>query len=220
MRKNLRGFTNHVQAIAEKLMADEFPILAKKISCGEGAFIYKCWADFFPYGKDNGLARAVQYFREGDETIWHIHLNLDKRDFWLEIEDKNLIDLLRHEFLHAELKEQGKPHRDFDIEFIEEAIRKDALLEQRHYSFLYAHRLELQSRVFNFKFDKELFEFCFPDSFDYWAKQMKTCIFQTVAKTYLRSVSEGAILHILSDVKMAYSTLTDSVAYTKGQVGT
>lgn len=41
---------------------------------------------------------------------------------------------------------------------------------------------------------------------------MKDFIFQTVAKLfrYLCLVSEEAILHILSDVKMTYSTLTDS----------
>ena len=51
---------------------------------------------------------------------------------------------------------------------------------------------------------------------------MKTCIFQTEAKLfrYFRPASEEAILHIWSDVKITHSTLTDSVAYTKGQFGT
>jgi len=147
-------------------------------------------------------------------------LNLDKRDTWLRVEDEHLMNLLRHEFLHAELREQGRPYGDFDIEFIKEAVERDIFLEQRHYTFFYSYYLGQQLRSLNFGFDEELFEFCFPNSFDYWAKLMKTCIFQTVANLNLCSVSEGAILHILSDVKMAYSTLTDSVAYTKGQFGT
>ncbi len=167
MRKNLRGFTSHVQAISEKLMADEFPILAKKIPCGDGAFIYKCEVDFHSFGKDNGLAKAIPYSNGGSETIWGIHLNLDKRDTWLRIEDEHLIDLLRHEFLHAKLRERGKPYGDFDIEFIEEAIKRDIFLEQRHYTFLYSHYLEEQSKVFNFKFDKEIFDYCFLEGFDY-----------------------------------------------------
>jgi len=41
---------------------------------------------------------------------------------------------------------------------------------------------------------------------------MEACIFQTETKLfrYLCPVSEEAILHILSDVKMTYSTLTES----------
>ncbi len=38
---------------------------------------------------------------------------------------------------------------------------------------------------------------------------MKACTFQTVAKLYLCPVSEEAILHVLSDEKMTYSTLTE-----------
>ena len=49
---------------------------------------------------------------------------------------------------------------------------------------------------------------------------MKACNLQTEANLNLCSASEEAILHIWSDVKITHSTLTDSVAYTKGQFGT
>ena len=39
---------------------------------------------------------------------------------------------------------------------------------------------------------------------------MRTCIHQTEAKGNFCPASEEAILHILSDVKMTYSTLTQS----------
>ena len=39
---------------------------------------------------------------------------------------------------------------------------------------------------------------------------MKACTFQTVAKLYLCPVSEEAILHILSDVKMTHSIASEA----------
>jgi len=173
MRKNLRGFTSHVWAIAERLMADEFPVIGKKISRGEGCFVYKCMVGFYPYGYlNNCLAMAEEFSGVDGEAIWSIRLNLDERDFWLKATDEELIDILRHEFLHDELAERGRPNLDCDIEFIKESLKRGIVLERRHFLYVFSYLIGPGKQLSPSKFEPA-FNYCFPEGLEYWAKFLK-----------------------------------------------
>lgn len=114
-RKNLRGLWSHLQALVDRLVRDEFPALAPvQIETHVMGPVH-----------DTALAHWFQCEFEPGRTMRQINFNMeDARALFLEADDEELKDLIRHELLHGELRRQGLPWHDDDIPFIMECLRR------------------------------------------------------------------------------------------------
>lgn len=112
-RKNLRGITQHIQGLVNQRVHDEFPCLSP------------VWVLPTVLHKEEGLLGHWYEVRDGDKILRYICLNLSGcRHFYLAANDAILVDLVRHELLHGELRRLERPHGDSDPGFILECLRR------------------------------------------------------------------------------------------------
>ena len=116
-RKNFRGFFRHAQSLVDRLVREEFPELGY------------VWACPFVLHKAKDLARAHWYEEALDDASVYRAIMLNAhttwgKTFYLEVDDAELLNILRHELLHGEMKRRGQPSGDEDLPFIMECLRR------------------------------------------------------------------------------------------------
>lgn len=221
-RKNWRGFIPHVWSMLEILIkSGEFPRIRKNISTREFistkrglrikehldigigeiplTFVVE---EGYPEISDSFIDRTMAFCENfGDgynlEEAKHIDITFVLREKWLKLDDEEINRILRHELLHYEMDK-----KDCDIEFLLECERRNLPINKSSGKVFYAYEISQDHKC---RFNRESFDYCFSEGFDYWAKFAK----------YMRIKSS-----ISQDVKIAQSTLTDSHLMAKGQFGT
>ena len=135
-RKNFRGFSRHAQALVDRLVREEFPELGY------------VWACPFVFHKAKDGARAHWHEEALDDDLVYraIMLNTNTtwgRTFYLEVDDAELLSILRHELLHGEMKRRGQPFFDDDAPFIMECLRRRIIVNDSSidaFEAIYGHR--------------------------------------------------------------------------------
>ena len=117
--------------------------------------------DEMPQDGDKTLA-VIEFSRDERYAEDYLDITIVLNKDWFHLDDEEIKNKLRHELLHDEL---GKG--DYDIEFIEEALRRNIPVNESSGKVLYAHRINQNMKA---QFDEELFEFCFPEGIAYWGK--------------------------------------------------
>jgi hypothetical protein len=116
MRKNLRGFHRHVQALVDRQIREEFPELG--FVCVSPGVLGDA--------RDAVVAHWYEVKIDG-RPLRYIMLNTYAargRGELLGANDEELKDLVRHELLHGELKRRDMAYGDNDLPFIMECLRR------------------------------------------------------------------------------------------------
>jgi hypothetical protein len=177
MRKNFRGFDQHLGCLVKELLP-EFPELKERLTRRlyyvdrKGVIKKEEWISYsiesYEFSNRRSDTQACVIKSEKDHLngdMLYIAFNRTKET--LSFSDDLLRNFLRHEILHFHLNKG-----DGDIEFIEEMIERGLIdfLNAESRRVLYMHRTAENSSGFN----KELFDACFyPADFEYWSGFLK-----------------------------------------------